>query len=174
MSDDELNQDHGPTGEEPEDLKARIAELEGLVAERDEALRVGEARLSEAGARITEMEQMTAERESEVAALKHSLASSGETLDSVKTSLAQAVSSYRALVVQANPDVLDELVAGDSVEAVNQSLGNAQALISRVRQGLEVEASRMRVPAGAPQRTLPDLSALSPREKIQYAVGSNK
>lgn len=174
MSDDELNQDHGPTGEEPEDLKARIAELEGLVAERDEALRVGEARLSEAGARITEMEQMMAERESEVAALKHSLASSGETLDSVKTSLAQAVSSYRALVVQANPDVLDELVAGDSVEAVNQSLGNAQALISRVRQGLEVEASRMRVPAGAPQRTLPDLSALSPREKIQYAVGSNK
>lgn len=174
MPDDELNQDHGPTGEEPEDSKARIAELEGLVAERDEALRVGEARLSEAGARITELEQMTAERESEVAALKHSLASSGETLDSIKTSLAQAVSSYRALVVQANPDVLDELVAGDSVETVNQSLETAQALISRVRQGLEVEASRMRVPAGAPQRTLPDLSALSPREKIQYAVGSNK
>jgi len=174
LADDELNQDHGPTGEEPEDSKARMAELEGLVAERDEALRAGEARLSEAGARIAELEQVTAERESEVAALKHSLDSSGETLASVKNSLAQAVSSYRALVVQAHPDVLDELVAGDSVEAVNQSLENAQVLISRVRQGLEAEASRTRVPAGAPQRTLPDLSALSPREKIQYAVGSNK
>ena len=174
MPDDELNQDYVPAEEKPEDSKARIAELEGLVAERDEALGVGEARLSEAGARITGLEQMTAERDSEVAALKHSLVSSGETLDSVKNSLAQAVSSYRALVVQANPDVLDELVAGDSVEAVNQSLENAQALISRVRQGLEVEVSRMRVPAGAPQRTLPDLSALSAREKIQYAVGSNK
>ncbi len=174
MPDDELNQDHGPMGEEPEDSKARIAELEGLVAERDEALRAGEARLSEAGARITELEQVMAERDSEVAALKHSLASSDETLASVKNSLTQAVSSYRALVVQANPDVLDELVTGDSVEAINQSLENARALISRVRQGLEAEASRTRVPAGAPPRTLPDLSALSPREKIQYAIGGKR
>ena len=47
----------------------------------------------------------------------------------------------------------------------------AKALVSRVKQGVEAEVSLAKVPAGAPERTLPDLSALSPREKIQYAIG---
>ena len=95
-------------------------------------------------------------------------------LASVRDSLAQAVSSYRALVVQANPDVLDELISGDSIEAINQSVEHAQGFISRVKQGLEAEAARTRVPVGAPQRTPPDLSALSPREKIRYAIGGKR
>ena len=71
------------------------------------------------------------------------------------------------------PD-LEELITGDTVEAINQSLENAGTLISKVRQGLEEEASRVRVPAGAPQRAPLDLSALSPREKIQYAIGGKR
>ena len=49
-----------------------------------------------------------------------------------------------------------------------------KALVTKVKQGLEIEISLARVPAGAPERTLPDLSALSPREKIQYAIGITK
>ena len=165
MPDDELNQN--PEGEELESFKARIAELEDLVAEKDEELK-------SRGIRIIELEQMVADRDSETADLKQSIAESDEALANVKDSLAQAVSSYRALVVQANPDVLDELVTGDSIEAINQSLEDARALVSRVKQGLEVEAAKTRVPAGAPQRTPPDLSALSPQEKIRYAIGGKR
>jgi len=38
---------------------------------------------------------------------------------------------------------------------------------------MEEEVSKARIPAGAPQRVPPDLSALSPREKIQYAIGGS-
>ena len=174
MPEDELNQNHSPEGEETEDFKARIAELEGLVAEKDEELKAKDARLSEAETRITELEQVIADRDSELATLKQAVAELDEALTNVKNSLAQAVFSYRALVVQANPDIPDELITGDSIEAIDQSLENARNLISRVKQGLEAEAAKARVPAGAPQRTLPDLSALSPREKIQYAIGGKR
>ncbi len=174
MPEDELNQNHSPEGEELEGLKSRIAELEGLVTEKDEELKARDTRLGEAEARITELEQMIADRDSELATLKQTVAESDEALSNIKNSLAQAVASYRALVVQANPDIPDELITGDSIEAIDLSLENARALISRVKQGLEEEAARTRVPAGAPQRTLPDLSALSPREKIQYAIGGKR
>ena len=167
MPEDELNQNNSPEGEELEALKARIAELEGLVAEKGKGIKARDARLSEAEARITGLEQTVADRDSE-------LAKSDEALTEMKNSLAEAVSSYRALVVQANPDIPDELIAGDSIEAINQSLENARALISRVRQVLEEEVAKTRVPSGAPQRAPPDLSALSPREKIQYAIGGKR
>ncbi len=174
MPEDELNQNYSPEGGELEDFKARIAELEGLVTEKDEELKAKDTRLSESKARITELEQMVADRDSELVTLKQAMAESEEVLAGVKNALAQAVSSYRALVVQANPDIPDELIVGDSIEAIDQSLENARSLVSRVKQGLEEEASKTRVPIGAPQRTLLDLSALSPREKIQYAIGGKR
>jgi len=162
------------TDEEIRELKVELestkAELEGLRAEKENLASELETR----GAAITELEQVIADRNREVAALKQAVAKSDEVLTDVRDSLAQAVSSYRALVVQANPDVLDELISGDSVEAINQSVEHAQRYIFKVKQGLEAEAARTRVPVGAPQRTTPDLSALSPREKIRYAIGGTK
>lgn len=156
MADDELNQNQNPNpeGEESGQSEAsRITELEGLVAQKDEEL-------TKANARITELEQAVAE--------------SDEKLTTINNSLAEAVASYKATVVQANPEVLEELIIGDTIESINESLKKAKTLISRVRQGLEVEISVAKIPAGAPQRTPPDLSALSPREKIQYAIGGKK
>jgi len=152
LADDELNQNqnHNPEGEESGQSEAsRITELEGLVAQKDDEL-------TKANARITELEQAVAE--------------SDEKLTTINNSLAEAVASYKATVVQANPEVLEELIIGDTIESINESLKKAKTLISRVRQGLEVEISVAKIPAGAPQRTPPDLSALSPREKIQYAI----
>jgi hypothetical protein len=77
-------------------------------------------------------------------------------------------------VIQANPGVLAEIITGDTVEEVNESLKHARSLVERVRQEMEAEASRTRIPAGAPQRVPLDLSALSPREKIQYAIGGSQ
>lgn len=152
MADDELNQN--PEGEEAEQRQApTITELEGLVAQKDEEL-------TKANARITELEQAVAGSEGK--------------LTTIQNSLVEAVAGYKAMVVQANPEVLEELVTGDTVDSINDSLNKAKTLVSRVRQGLETEISGAKIPAGAPQRTPPDLSALSPREKIQYAIGGKK
>ena len=151
MVDDELikTEDQNPSGGEGD----RLAELEGLLAQRDEEL-------AKAGERIAELEQAVASSEDRVSAISNSLT--------------EAVSGYRALVVESHPEVLEELITGDSIESINESLEKAQGLVSRVRQGLETEITLARVPVGAPERSSPDLSALSPREKIQYALGGKK
>ena len=142
----ENEQSQNNTEEELEQVRSRVIELEGLVAQKDEEL-------AKANTRVSEVEQVVAE--------------SGR-------NLAQAVSSYKALVVKSNPGVLEELITGDTIEDINTSLERAKTIVGMVRQGLEVEMASARVPAGAPERTPTDLSALSPREKIQYGIGGKR
>jgi len=153
-----------PEVEEPGQSGDRVAELEGLVAQKDEEL-------AKANTRIIELEQTAANLNSEVASLKQAVAESEEKLTSINHSLTEAVANYKALVAQFNPEVLEELITGDTIEAINESLEKVKTLVSRVRQGLEAEITAGKVPAGAPIRTPPNLSALSPREKINYAIG---
>ncbi len=175
MADDEVNSPESQSGNQTENQNPpeveesgqngdRVSELEGLIAQKDEEL-------TKANARIIELEQTVANLDNEVATLKQAVAESEEKLTSINHSLAEAVASYKALVAQFNPEVPEELITGDTIEAINESLEKAETLISRVRQGLEAEITAGKVPAGAPVRTPPDLSALSPREKINYAIG---
>jgi uncharacterized coiled-coil protein SlyX len=146
--------------QEPEGELSRVEELEALLAEKDQ-------QLAERNSRIAKLEQAMADKDSQMAAIKQSAAE-------LEDSLAQAVASYRALVVQANPGVPEELISGDSIEAIDQSVAAAQTLVAKVRKGLEAEIAGAKIPAGAPLRTPPDLSALSPQEKIQYAIGERR
>jgi len=167
LPDDELNptestqadqtENSNHPGNELEQAKATIAELENLLAARDQE--------------ITTKDSHVSELELTVSNLQQSIAESNDNLAQLKESLTQAVGSYRALVVQAKPEVLEELVTGDSIEAINESLRSAEELIGKVKMSIAEEIASARVPAGAPQRTPPDLSALSSREKIHYALG---
>ncbi len=147
--------------------EARVTELESLVTQKDEAL-------AKAKTRFVELEQAVASKENEIAALKQTEAELEERLTTISHSLAEAVASYKATVVQANPEVIEELITGDTIESINESLSKAKVLVSKVRQGVEAQISWAKVPAGAPERTSPDLSVLSPREKIQYAIGGKR
>ena len=158
MTDDNLPEESGfsetpdeertrtDTGEELEQVRARVVELEELLAQKNEEL-------TRANTRLAELERLRVESEER---------------------LAQAVSSYKALVVTSNPGVLEELITGGTIEDVNASLEGARSIVGKVKQGLEAEMASARVPAGAPQRTPVDLSALSPREKIQYGIGGRR
>ena len=132
--------------ENKQDLNPTGEELEGLIAEKDKELAAKDSCISELEQRLTELNNR----------------------------LSQVVSSYRALVIKSNPGVPEELITGDSIEAIGKSLADAQNLINKVRKEVEAEIAGTRVPAGAPQRTLVDLSALSTREKIQYAISERR
>ena len=153
-----------------DELEATRDELEGLKQEKGALARELESK----DATIAELEQALASKDSEIVTLKEAIVGSDQKMTEINNTLAQAVASYKALVVEANPGVLAELITGDTIETVNESLENARALVDRVKQGMEAEASRTKVPAGAPQRTPLDLSVLSPREKIQYAIGGKR
>jgi len=171
---DELNPAESTVQNPPEDELGqsetsgeRVAELENLIAQKDQEL-------ASRDTRISELEQAAASLESEIATLKQAVAESDDSLNKLNESLKQAVVSYKTLVIQSNPDVPDELVTGDSIEAITDSLASAKELVTKIRKGMEAEVSLARVPIGAPERTAPDLSALSPREKIQYAIGGKQ
>ncbi|MEE8194442.1 MAG: hypothetical protein V3T73_02945 [Dehalococcoidales bacterium] len=164
MSSKENRKQNPNPPEELKRLKDRLAELEGLVTEKDDEL-------ASRNRQISKLEQAIADRDGEIASLKQSVAESDEHIKRLSDSLSQAVASYKALITSAHPQVSEELIAGDTIEAIDDSLGKAKNLVSKVRQGLEAEVMQARVPAGAPVRTPPDFSALSSREKIQYAIG---
>jgi hypothetical protein len=110
-------------------------------------------------AKIVQLEQTVASRDSELSTLKDSLSG--------------AVTKYRAAVLAGMPDVPGDLVKGTTIEEIDSSLETARGIIAKVRQQLEAEAEAKRVPAGAPQRTPQDLSALTPAEKIAYALSKS-
>jgi chromosome segregation ATPase len=145
----------------------RITELENLVVEKEE-------RLVKTNERIAELEQAIADKDGEINALKGKEAELGEKLTTTENFLADAVSSYRGIVIKTNQNVPEELIGGNNIEAVDESLEKAKVLVDKVRQGLENEVSLSRIPSGAPERTSPDLSGFSPREKIQQAMNTKR
>jgi len=120
-----------------------------------------------AESRVTELEALVAQKDEE-------LTQANSRISELEQVVAKAVTSYKAMVTQSNSEVPEELISGDTIDSVNESLMKAKTLIGKVKQGLEAEITSSKVPAGAPLRTPPDLSALSPREKIQYAIGGKK
>ena len=129
-----------------------------------------EDELNARDARIIKLEQDLAASESEIAALKSELDVLRQSLDGRDKAMAQAVADYREAVIEADPGLPPGLIAGDTIAAVKESLKNACAVVEKVRQDMDAAAAKTRVPAGAPQRLAPDLSGLSPREKIQQGL----
>jgi uncharacterized coiled-coil protein SlyX len=152
------NQEKEPGGGELDG--SRVAELE--------------ARLADKSSHLSELEQALAERDEQINALKQSVAGLEAQMTGLKDGQSQAIASYRALVVSSNPDLPEELITGDSVEEIDKSLAGAKVLIDRVRQRLETEIAGAKIPAGSPLRKAADLSALSPQEKIQCAMGERR
>ena len=124
--------------------------------------------------RVAELEQVMTERDGEIGRLKHTGEELEERCRTLEESLTDAVTGYKELVIKSNPDIIEDLIDGDTIESINESLEKAKDLVSRVRQGVEAEISKVKVPVGAPERSSPDLSALSPAEKIRYAIGGNE
>ena len=118
--------------------------------------------------------QIIADKDTEIAALRKSETELKEELAAAGKSLTEAVAGYKSRVLQMNPGITEELISGDTIEALNISLEKAISLVGRVKKSVEKEISNIRVPAGAPGRRASDLSGLSPREKIQYAIGGKK
>jgi len=156
-----------------EEVKALQDELESIKEELEKLEQEKATLTSELpsrDSRVSELEQAVASKDSDIITLKQTMAELEEKLGSVNKSLNQTVLSYKALAIRSNPGVLEELITGDTIKAIDESLEKAKTLIGRVREELETEMAAVKVPAGAPQRTPLDLSALSPREKIQYAI----
>lgn len=155
------------------ELETTKTELEGVKAEKESLANEVEAKL----ATIVVLEQSVGEKDGEIAILKQSVDDSTRRADeseekftSLNGSLEATISAYRDVVIRSNPNIPEELITGTTIDELNASVEKAATLVAQVRGSIEAGIAAGRVPAGAPPRTPPDLSALSPREKIEYAV----
>ena len=83
----------------------------------------------------------------------------------------EAVTRYRERLIAGAPVVPPELIRGATAAELEVSLAAAQELVDRVRCQLLEQTRAERVPAGAPARSGVDIGAMSPPEKIAYALG---
>ena len=134
----------------------------------------GENELSGLKSKIGQLENEASGKELKINGLEKKLSDISREQKETQDRLADAVNSYRALVTGNNVEIPAELITGGSIEEIDSSLVKAKLLVGKIRQGLESEIASVRIPGGAPVRSEPDISGLSPIEKIKYAMNASK
>jgi hypothetical protein len=94
-------------------------------------------------------------------------------LTKLEADLEKATTGYRQMLISNNPDILPELIGGESIEALDRSLSTGRELTEKIKKQLEKQMAAERIPSGAPTRTPPDTENLSSHEKIVYGLGNN-
>jgi hypothetical protein len=82
----------------------------------------------------------------------------------------QAAARYRELMLRAEPALPSDMIAGDSIDAIDAAVIAARDVVGRVRSHIEAQATAVRVPVGAPQRAVPDITAMTPQQKIRHGL----
>jgi septal ring factor EnvC (AmiA/AmiB activator) len=161
-----------------DDLAEARAEIEALQAAAADA----EARaatacddLAEARGHAAEVEEQLALAAAERETARGELAETREALTAARTAVREAAARYRAAVLAAAPDIPQDLVPeAEDIAEIDRCVESARRVVGRVREKLEeatAEAARtLRVPAGAPARRAPDVSSLSPEDKIRLGL----
>jgi len=129
--------------------------------------------LAEVKARVSGLEKVIGEKDAEIATLKQLKGNLDSKISDLDRSLAEAVSGYRSMIIQVNPEIPAEMVIGDTVETIVESVKQAKALVNKVRKDLETDMQAIRFPAGSPERGTPVFD-LSPREKIRHGLEAGK
>ena len=118
------------------------------------------------------LEELAAIADVEAAADGDQVASLREALEAQRTEARRAVERYREAVLAAEPALPQELVHGETIEALEQSLGEARAAVAQIRDrlGAEQEASERGFPVGSPARGGDLAAGLSAAEKIRVGL----
>ena len=119
-------------------------------------------------------DEKLAELETALSEARKSLEARTGDYDRLKAALDDTVSAYRKLAVSSSPLYSDDIISGSSVEEIDASIKKINGLVKKMRSTLEAELKDLTIPAGAPERSAPDLSGLSPREKIKQGILSDK
>ena len=84
-----------------------------------------------------------------------------------------AVGRYRIALMVSAPELPEELINGKTIVELDNAMESAKKIVEKVASRLGVRTPEDRVPSGAPARRPADLSGLSPREKILYAINKS-
>ena len=154
---------------EEQDLAAGSEPLSELESLRRENQQLWE-QVESAGSIVARLEETMTQRDAEIAALREAGEAARRESTGLSGSLMEAVRTYRDLVLQTEPGLPSDMVVGGTIAEIIEAADKARAVVDGVRRAIEAENTRNHVSAGAPARSAPDVSALSSREKIRFAL----
>lgn len=172
---DEVREEHRTPMSETssESITAIQTELEGAkkgVESLNSQLSERDSKMGELQTAITEKVALIESQEQELATLRDASAASEGRMAELSNGLVEATEKYRSALASANPSVPASLITGESIAEIDASMATAQGVVETVKETLAAASAETLVPAGAPERTGPDLSSMSPKEKIAYAI----
>ena len=94
-------------------------------------------------------------------------------LDGMRHQIDFAVGRYRIALMVSAPDLPEELIRGNTIVELDDAMESAKKIVEKVASRIGGRTSEDRVPSGAPARREADLSGLSAREKILYAINKS-
>lgn len=171
-----------PTAEAcPERSEGTQALRQELEAEKQKATELVETATKDLQDKVTSLETELATKSEELETLQGQLAEATaahselvEEFEGAKAAYAYAVEDFKQVVLQANPLFTPDIIGGDTIEDVKASVDKANALVGKVKEGLEAQASALSqlsvVPAGAPARSAQSTEGLSTKEKINIGL----
>jgi septum formation inhibitor MinC len=158
-------------------LEEQLAEAQADIERLQEALAEATARATTHEAEGAEMRRQLAVARRDIAERQVAMSGHADERESLRAAVTAAeerarlaAGRYRETLLALDPSVPAELLEGDTLETIDESLARARETVAQVRQQMEQAAAAQRVPAGSPARTPPDLSALSPMEKIRAGL----
>ena len=163
---------------QPDAIEPSIPTDEPSTASRDESTEAGGPEPVEGALDIQtqgqkaeqDSEGRSRDLEAEVSRLHTTIEEQETELANLREQVASAAKRYRSALLASAPEVPEELIQGETVAELDQSLVSAKQIVEKIASQLEAHVAAERVPSGAPPRRGVDLSTLSPREKILYAL----
>ena len=175
MNDDENTTEETTAADLPEETPGEDADsttaLAARIAELETGLAAGEQRLAGLSRTLEhERDARIAALEASVGGMERAAGEREQQVEGMRSQLSQAVGAFRASLLEADPGLPADLVAGDTVEELQASHVRARQIVEQVRGRLEEQALLERTPSGAPARGDADVSSLSPEEKIRLGL----
>jgi chromosome segregation ATPase len=154
-----------------EEARAQIEALQTAAADAEARAATAKAQLAEAKEARAATESQLAEVASAREAAEDELSRLRSDVEEVHTRLSEAAVKYRAAKLAGAPDVPADMVpASESLAEIDEGFEAAQRVVGQLRERMTEERQTARVPVGSPARRAPDLSALSPSEKIKLGL----
>ena len=154
-----------------EDYAALKAELE---AEKQKAQTIVAEATQALTEKVATLEADLTAKTGELETIQGQLAEASANFEGAKAAYAYAVEDFKKLVLASNPLFTPDIIGGDTIDAVKASVEKAGVLVSKVKEGLEAQASALSqlnvVPAGAPARSQINTEGLSAKEKINLGL----
>lgn len=154
------------TEENKEETIPDHPDISGQLAARDAEF----GKLKEA---LAEKSALADSQEQELSTLRTAGAAAEERIAELSGNLTEAISKYKDRLYSANPELLENMITGETIQEIDESLGSALLLVDKVKAHVAEQSKAVNVPAGSPERTgTPDfIGAMSAKEKIAYAIG---